>query len=316
LTSELCSQNVWSPQIKHQIRASELVVVTSARAWGDGEFRRAMGAARLRRGGVGKAHLVACVGVVCLVSLAVFQALRDTHPDAVAVRHDGSFDFLSRTAHERGYARSEPTALSRIGGRVAGFKARVGGSLDVATAGGRDADLVVNPFHPSGYSDARSLENTIAGVGAHQTRGKGEASSDVDNDEVFGTHAASVKEDTENVVNRRDETLLEAADELGSEEFPKSLRPIGTGGSDDFSDARALKSCVSSTYKPHTELWGAVVSGGDENIMASADLCCQSCARKRACTVWVWHPSSNECWLKRYVLGLSQTQAHCLTTQD
>ena len=59
------------------------------------------------RGGslVSKPQLVAFAGVACLVILAVFQAVRETHPDAVADRHHGAHDFFSRHAHESAYAR-------------------------------------------------------------------------------------------------------------------------------------------------------------------------------------------------------------------
>ena len=72
----------------------------------------AMGADRRGRGGVGKAHLAAFGGIACLVLLAVFQALRDTHPDAVADRHDGATDSMPLEYEMHGHhAAKLPTML-------------------------------------------------------------------------------------------------------------------------------------------------------------------------------------------------------------
>ena len=45
-------------------------------------------------------------------------------------------------------------------------------------------------------------------------------------------------------------------------------------------------------------MWGSVVTAGTGNVLPSADACCVSCAEKRACTSFVWHPQTHECWLK------------------
>ena len=90
-----------------------------------------MGADRRGRGGVGKAHLAAFGGIACLVLLAVFQALRDTHPDAVADRHDGATDFLSRKAHETGYARHTKLAAAEHVSITPSFADSTGRFVDV-----------------------------------------------------------------------------------------------------------------------------------------------------------------------------------------
>ena len=40
------------------------------------------------------------------------------------------------------------------------------------------------------------------------------------------------------------------------------------------------------------------VCAGTANAQTTAAKCCESCAKIRSCTVWVWNPRSHECWLK------------------
>ena len=58
---------------------------------------------------------------------------------------------------------------------------------------------------------------------------------------------------------------------------------------------------------PHTELWGAVVHPGNENLQASAADCCTSCRAYEPtldvlsggqCNTWVYNPTTRHCWLK------------------
>ena len=257
----------------------------------------AMGADRRGRGGVGKAHLAAFGGIACLVLLAVFQALRDTHPDAVADRHDGATDFLSRKAHETGYAQhTKFAAAEHVGGGLGHF-ARGRHAAHGTTP--REGASVVNPFDPSGYSDAESLQRTIAGAGNTDTREPSVRASSSSRD-VFekGARAFSLDATEERALGSSrgsgstDASALDADD---FPEFPASLRPVSGAAEDGGGRA---KHCVSSRYRPHTEFWGAVVTAGTENSQPSAEACCLSCAEKRACTSFVWHPTTNECWLK------------------
>ena len=260
-----------------------------------------MGVARRTNGGVGKAHVVAFFGVVCLVVLAVFQALRDTHPDAVATRHDGATDFLSRKAHESGPLHT--AGLFGTGGRSGGLgqHGRYHGSGHVVR---RDEGSVVNPFHPSGYSDKATLARTIAGGDVvTQSRGR-QDTEELNGHDIHTTVKDETQDATENYIIR--DEITSDAEPRGNDgavmggnsfpEFPDSLKPNGVGSSGD-SGGRTTQ-CVSKQYRPHTEFWGAVVTAGNENMQVSADKCCQSCASKRTCTAWVWHPQSHECWLK------------------
>lgn len=113
--------------------------------------------------------------------------------------------------------------------------------------------------------------------------------------------AAAKPEEVEDVVEAEDE--IAAEDEHGAHvpdfvEFPESLRPLPA---DESEDGGAM---CGDTH-PATEFWGEVVRDGSKNIQASAGKCCESCRQsgrvdktRRACTVWVWHPTSHECWLK------------------
>ncbi|KAL1524179.1 hypothetical protein AB1Y20_019088 [Prymnesium parvum] len=58
---------------------------------------------------------------------------------------------------------------------------------------------------------------------------------------------------------------------------------------------------------PHVELWGALVLPGDANLQPDAPRCHQSCVEYEPtrdvlngsqCNVWVWHPLTQQCWLK------------------
>ena len=249
-----------------------------------------------------KVHLAAFGGIACLVLLAVFQALRETHPDAVADRHDGATDFLSRRTHESGFAHH--TALFGAGGRVGGGFGRAG---HAARAAPRDGALVVNPFDPTGYSDKPSLERQIAGAGRTDAREKAvrDLGRDAFRDEKRGSLArdlwkvGGVETTGTNIRASKDRSRVGVADDDSEfPEFPESLRPVSVESEEDSSTAGRTSKCVASRYKPHTEFWGAVVSPGNENKQKSADDCCASCASKRACTVFVWHPSTTECWLK------------------
>ena len=252
---------------------------------------------------MGKAHLAAFGGIACLVLLAVFQALRDTHPDAVADRHDGATDFLSRKAHETGYARHTKLAAAEHVGVGLGHFAR--GRHAARGTKPDDGALVVNPFDPSGYSDAATLRRAIAGAGDADARASSVSSaSSSESRESFGDGArASSLGATEE--RPRDGSSPGSGSTASSArrdaddfpEFPASLDPIvDASGSDP--GARRAKLCVSSRYRPHTEFWGAVVTVGTENTRPTADECCVSCAEKRACTSFVWHPETRECWLK------------------
>lgn len=257
-----------------------------------------MGADRRGRGGVGKANLAAFGGIACLVLLAVFQALRDTHPDAVADRHDGATDFLSRKAHETGYAhRTKFAAVDLIGGGLGHFSR---GRHAARGTKPRDGASVVNPFDPSGYSDAESLQRTIAGAGNTDTRESSvRASSSWSEPFEDGARASSLDATEERPLGSSRGSGSTASSALDADEFPEfpeSLDPI-SGAAGDDKTLRA-KRCVSSRYRPHTEMWGSVVTAGTGNVLPSADACCVSCAEKRACTSFVWHPQTHECWLK------------------
>ena len=258
----------------------------------------AMGADRRGRGGVGKAHLAAFGGIACLVLLAVFQALRDTHPDAVADRHDGATDFLSRKAHETGYAHHTKFAAADLVGGGLGHFSR--GRHAARGTNPRDGASVVNPFDPSGYSDAESLQRTIAGAGNTDTRESSvRASSSWSEPFEDDARASSLDATEERPLGSSRGSGSTASSALDADEFPEfpeSLDPI-SGAAGDDKPLRA-KRCVSSRYRPHTELWGSVVTAGTTNVLPSADACCVSCAEKRACTSFVWHPQTHECWLK------------------
>ena len=257
-----------------------------------------MGADRRGRGGVGKAHLAAFGGIACLVLLAVFQALRDTHPDAVADRHDGATDFLSRKAHETGYAHHTKFAAADLVGGGLGHFSR--GRHAARGTNPRDGASVVNPFDPSGYSDAESLQRTIAGAGNTDTRESSvRASSSWSEPFEDDARASSLDATEERPLGSSRGSGSTASSALDADkfpEFPDSLDPI-SGAAGDDKTLRA-KRCVSSRYRPHTEMWGSVVTAGTGNVLPSADACCVSCAEKRACTSFVWHPQTHECWLK------------------
>jgi hypothetical protein len=83
-------------------------------------------------------------------------------------------------------------------------------------------------------------------------------------------------------------------------EFPESLKPLPSDADGDDGGA-----AVCGKAQNNAEFWGDVVQEGHKNIQTSADACCQSCRNagrvdktKRQCTVWVWSPTSNHCWLK------------------
>ena len=178
-----------------------------------------MGADRRGRGGVGKAHLAAFGGIACLVLLAVFQALRDTHPDAVADRHDGATDFLSRKAHETGYAHHTKFAAADLVGGGLGHFSR--GRHAARGTNPRDGASVVNPFDPSGYSDAESLQRTIAGAGNTDTRESSvRASSSWSEPFEDGARASSLYATEERPLGSSRGSGSTASSALDADEFP------------------------------------------------------------------------------------------------
>ena len=81
------------------------------------------------------------------------------------------------------------------------------------------------------------------------------------------------------------------------DEFPASLTPINNGD-DGGGGTGDQPSCDAGEFIEHAEFWGDVVVAGTANAQTTAAKCCESCAKIRSCTVWVWNPSSHECWLK------------------
>lgn len=235
-----------------------------------------MRAERRSRGGLGaglsKAHLAGFGGLLCLLILAVFQAVRETHPDAVADRHHGATDFISRNAHETDFARHVARQATR--GRA---------------SASRGDGSVVNPFDKTGFSDpdqlARQIDGAREGVPAIEDEPRREtrpSANALDRDDASDAFRAADSSET-NAATRDDRF----------DEFPASLHPLPRDP-----NAEDARECVPSEYKPNHEYWGSVVLAGDRNLRDSDDACCRSCAHDPACTVWVYNPSTRECWLK------------------
>ena len=166
-----------------------------------------MRAERRSRGGLGaglsKAHLAGFGGLSCLLILAVFQAVRETHPDAVADRHHGAMDLTAET-------RTRRTAR-----HVAHQETRAR-----ASASRRDGP-VVNLFDETGFSDpdqlARQIDGAREGVPAIENEPSARtrpSANALDHDDALDAFRAADSSETN-----------PATCDDSFDEFPASLQP-------------------------------------------------------------------------------------------
>ena len=235
-----------------------------------------MRAERRSRGGLGaglsKAHLAGFGGLSCLLILAVFQAVRETHPDAVADRHHGAMDFISRNAHETNFARHVAHQETRARAR-----APPAGTDRSSIRSTRRASPTRTSWRARSTARARAFPRLRTNLPARRVPRR--------------TRLITTTPWTPSEPQTRPRRTPRPAT-IASTSSPRHSNPC------PVTRIRACASASPSEYKPNHEYWGSVVLAGDRNLRDSDDVCCRSCAHDPACTVWVYNPSTRECWLK------------------
>ena len=209
-------------------------------------------------------------GILFLVIVALAQAIAETHPDAVSDRHHGD-EFLSRRAHEGGYRRS-------------GSRHRVDqGGLFGMNLGDEEDDGTFKPGIGRGEDEEVEEVEVVEEIVEVEEDDEGSDAGET-------TRAEASRGGSTSASNAHD-------DDDRFDEFPASLTPINNGD-DGGGGTGDQPSCDAGEFIEHAEFWGDVVVAGTANAQTTAAKCCESCAKIRSCTVWVWNPSSHECWLK------------------